>query len=72
MAKFGYAMFSFRNNVFISSTFNIIIQMKFQIIVLFFLVAENIKSVTKGVLEEMGTWRTDNYYVTDNGSKLER
>ena len=30
----------------------------------------NIKSFTKEILEEMGAWRTDNYYVTDNGSNV--
>ena len=31
---------------------------------------ENIKSFTKEILEEMGAWRTDSYYVTDNGSNV--
>ena len=31
---------------------------------------ENIKSFTREILEEMGAWRTDNYYVTDNGSNV--
>ena len=31
---------------------------------------KNIKSFTKEILEELGAWRTDNYYVTDNGSNV--